>query len=77
MTTIIIKEQRLDIYPNPASEEINISGLNGEVYNIYTLDGELIEKELQGSTIRLGNIQSGIYFILTETGRSSRFSVIR
>ena len=77
LTTVIMKEQRLDIYPNPATDEINISNLKGEKYSVYTYNGELIQKDLEGDKIEVSNMKSGIYILVTASGRNTRFTVLR
>ena len=58
-----------NIYPNPASTEINItSQLNGEAYvKIYDLTGRCVKdihvSDISEATINISDIKKGIYFI--------------
>ena len=77
LTTILMQEHRLDIYPNPATAEINISNLKGEKYSLYTINGELVLKDLDEDKVELGNIKAGIYIIVTDSGRSKRVTIVK
>ena len=59
-----------NIYPNPASESITISGIGQGIVTIYnTLGQKLIEKEIFGtSTINTNDLQTGLYVIKLESG---------
>jgi hypothetical protein len=53
------------LYPNPAKTRLNVQGmLNDEVYNVYTLQGQLIK---QGKTLHkqleVENLKPGLYLI--------------
>ncbi|MCO5247440.1 MAG: T9SS type A sorting domain-containing protein [Chitinophagales bacterium] len=65
---VIFDEQRdIKIYPNPAKEQISISGLQGgETIIIYDLYGRVISQlktNHSQTTIALGNIGNGTYLI--------------
>lgn len=63
----------LYLYPNPANDHLEISGLMG-IGTIYTLEGKLLEKVSSG-TLNTSDYLPGIYFIRTENGQSARFMI--
>lgn len=60
----------LDIYPNPAKNELNISGIapqSGE-YEITSIDGRVLQQgTMETNSILLYNLASGIYIIKVKT----------
>lgn len=61
-----IAKKELDVFPNPASDKINISGILTESYVfIFDVNGKLIEKgklKKGNTTINTSNYESGTYF---------------
>ncbi|MBK7093656.1 MAG: T9SS type A sorting domain-containing protein [Saprospiraceae bacterium] len=68
-------QEPLIVYPNPASDLINVSGDNLRGYRIIDIYGNHIFGSDQ-STIDLNPLPSGIYFIITIDGRSAKFTKI-
>ena len=66
-------KDKLIVYPNPANDHLEISGLMG-IGTIYTLEGKLLEKVSSG-TLNTSDYLPGIYFIRTENGQSARFMI--
>jgi len=72
-----IKYNKLDIYPNPASEEVIIR-LNEEpqlvIVTLYNIIGNEIKSKLYHNslnnsiTFNLNNVKNGVYFMITEVG---------
>jgi len=63
-------EPELDIYPNPATDVLNIKGLNGEFsYSIYSSIGQLIESGSLNSEeqIEVSSWVSGLYLVQIES----------
>ena len=62
---------KVDIYPNPATNHINIAGLDGEtILEIYNISGQLVKQESITNNIERINIENlpkGIYNITLQT----------
>lgn len=72
-----IKVEKLKLFPNPANNFIQISGLKDPVnYSIYNLLGSEVRKGTvsQNQRIDIQNITSGLYFIRLQNGTSIRFA---
>jgi Secretion system C-terminal sorting domain len=58
-----LKTSNIEVYPNPANNQIFIKGLNnGMQWKIYNAQGALICGGRE-SSVSIENLQSGIYFI--------------
>ena len=54
------------VYPNPAQDLINVSGLDAEAnFNLFALDGRVVKKGhlLSGGAISIADLTSGIYLL--------------
>ena len=61
---IFEEENQLSIYPNPATDVINInSDKNINVVAIYDSTGKLVKKVVATSQIQISDLNAGIYFI--------------
>ncbi len=61
-----IKSDELGIYPNPASDILNIEGLSSDKasYEIYTATGQkTAEGKVSGNTITISRLTKGVYFL--------------
>ena len=61
-----IRAEEISIYPNPFTESINVKGYAGEILNIFTLDGRLIESihiDEGWNHIPLHHLNSGNYLL--------------
>ena len=72
-----IPVQRLVIYPNPATEELQVTSyeLRGENYNIFSVTGQmLMQGRLQGetTTINVSTLANGVY-LLRVSGKVEKF----
>ena len=74
-TTIISSIKPLIIYPNPAREELKISGLDGESYVIYNLIQQKV-KIGNSERIKISELNAGVHILITENGRSLRFTKV-
>jgi hypothetical protein len=71
-----INANQLSVYPNPASELINISGIipANSTAKIYKLNGSLIlEQQMNSSTVDISKLDKGMY-ILEVNGSSFKFN---
>lgn len=65
LNTTDFKTQEFSIYPNPAKNELFISGLKKEAnYKILTADGRLVKKGKANQKIDIAVLDKGIYFIM-------------
>jgi hypothetical protein len=65
------------LYPNPAKTTLNVQGIpNDEVYNVYTLQGQLIK---QGKTLHkqleVEDLKPGLYLI--QIGKKSTLKFVK
>lgn len=64
LSTYDIKLDQFAIYPNPAKDELFVSGLKRQTeYSIYTSDGRLVKKGKTEKKIDVSTLSSGVYFI--------------
>lgn len=69
---------QVKIYPNPISEVVNVSGMDGLIaYKVFTIDGKLIKKDsLEGSQINLSELTKGIYVLQLLSGERTEIRKI-
>ena len=62
------------IYPNPVSNQLSISGIEGQfTIELFTADGRLVTtQQVNGTTILDVNFSKGLYFIKLTTGSKSQ-----
>lgn len=63
---VMLIEEALDIYPNPAKTELrfDLDFINSAQALIYNLDGKLLlRKDTENNTINVSELASGIYFL--------------
>ncbi|SFI29997.1 T9SS type A sorting domain-containing protein [Halpernia frigidisoli] len=61
-------DKRISIYPNPATEIINITGLsNVKSIKVISLEGKLISDSKNTSTVNVSKLVAGVYFLEIET----------
>ncbi|MGI9652724.1 M1 family aminopeptidase [Chryseobacterium sp. RLHN22] len=64
LSTVDFKAEEFNIYPNPAKDELFISGLKKETeYQIFTADGRLMKKGKTDKQIDISLLEKGVYFI--------------
>lgn len=58
-------EKALKLYPNPASDILQIEGVEkGEFVEVYNLTGKLVKKmQAQGSAVSVADLKQGVYFV--------------
>ena len=57
------KLQELTLFPNPASQTLNILNGTFEKYEIHSLTGSIIQSGKNNSVIDVSNLESGFYLI--------------
>jgi len=74
-TSLIFK-----VYPNPASEVLNINHSYSDVtFNLFTIDGKIIKAgNLENQQINISDLQSGIYLLqLNSEGKSEVKKIVK
>ncbi|HRE78246.1 MAG TPA: CotH kinase family protein [Flavobacterium sp.] len=74
-TSLIFK-----VYPNPASEVLNINHSYSDVtFNLFTIDGKIIKAgNLENQQINISDLQSGIYLLqLSSDGKSETKKIVK
>ncbi|MDF2931652.1 MAG: C-terminal target protein [Chryseobacterium sp.] len=67
LNTSEIKPIEFTIYPNPAKNELFVSGLKKQTdYTIYTADGRLVKKGKTENKIDVSSFPKGVYFMTIE-----------
>jgi len=58
----------VNIYPSPIDDYINISGMEGKLFNtkLYDLQGNLILAESGNQKLNIGHLSKGVYILLIE-----------
>ena len=64
------------VFPNPAVHTLNIKGLNGRVYDVYSLSGQRVIKTSSDHTLDLSSLQNGTYLLRTIDGQIIKFNKI-
>lgn len=60
-------EKGIRVYPNPATDILNIAGLKDEVnYQIYSMSGQLVLKGATSKEIKINQLESGVYVLIVE-----------
>ena len=67
-------KDRLLVYPNPVTDGI-VYLVNKHNVRVYDVFGSLLHQENNTREIRLPRLASGIYFIVTDTGRHARIMI--
>ncbi len=59
------KESEVEVYPNPASDILNIEGVDdGEIVQIYSVTGTLVKRvALSGGIVSVTDLSQGVYFV--------------
>jgi hypothetical protein len=66
---------KIKVYPNPADDYLTIESINGQVLEMYSMQGELIERMTIGSgvtNISIANLPSGVYCLKTQFGFANK-----
>ncbi len=79
-----VNDKQADIYPNPATNEINIKLLNtvlvGQDYKLISLNGQIVMQGVLKSldnTIKLNFIPSGIYALKLGNSNTNVYKIIK
>ncbi|WET47651.1 T9SS type A sorting domain-containing protein [Chryseobacterium indologenes] len=61
-------KSKIQIFPNPVSDFIRISGINdGQMVQIYNIDGRLVKSEIFDPKVDVSQLSSGIYVLKITT----------
>ena len=61
--------QEFSFYPNPASEQLNLVGLNSELVELRDLQGRLLISQSGGNHLDLSQLDPGLYWISVQDGQ--------
>lgn len=68
LATSEVSKNTIQIFPNPVSDFIRISGMNdGRTIQIYNIDGRLVRSEMFDSKIDVAQLSPGIYILTITT----------
>ena len=62
LNTNELAESNFSVYPNPATNEINIIGINGELVSFYDLNGKLLAENKFTPNQKIDFLAKGIYY---------------
>lgn len=63
-----IAKSKIQISPNPVTDIIHISGItDGQIIQIYNIDGRLIKSEIFDSKVNVSQLTSGVYLLRVTT----------
>ncbi|MCS3532719.1 GEVED domain-containing protein [Chryseobacterium sp. JUb7] len=67
------------LYPNPASDVLNISGILGNEFEIYNTAGQKVsEGKISENKVSLHHLEKGVYFIqIKDRGNTTRLKFIK
>ena len=74
LNTNELAESNFSVYPNPATNEININGINGESVSFYDLNGKLLAKHKFTANQKIDFLAKGIYYIEVKTAERTYYS---
>lgn len=74
LNTNELSESNFSVYPNPAINEININGINGESVSFYDLNGKLLAKHKFTANQKIDFLAKGIYYIEVKTAERTYYS---
>ena len=67
----------LRVYPNPVTDRLYIEGATLAEATLYAPDGrQLMQQQLSGNTMDLGNLRSGTYLLRIVSGGNASVMVI-
>ena len=70
---VATKQEELFLFPNPVSDRLNVGGINGQSYDVYSISGQRVMHTQTKGILDISQLQSGTYFIRTIDGQVSRF----
>ena len=79
-TDTVNKEDKLNIYPNPATDFLNVTKVSSKAkYAIYSLDGKLVSNgNLTDNKVAVSKLEKGVYVITIEdNGKTAQSKFIK
>jgi hypothetical protein len=74
LNTNKLADSNFSVYPNPAINEININGINGETVSFYDLNGKLHAKHKFTANQKIDFLAKGLYYIEVKTAERTYYS---
>ena len=62
---------KLNVFPNPSNETVNVSGIENAELKIFSMDGREIMSKKQTNSIWVQELECGIYFLKISKGTES------
>ena len=58
-----ISDNDINIYPNPAKDEIVLTNVFNEIVKIFDVNGRLVKQEIVNQRMNISDLQSGVYYL--------------
>lgn len=71
-----VSSDHISIFPNPASDELYITGLNNFKYTISDYSGRVLSEGQSSEKINISDLESGVYILRIEQGEYIKLSKI-
>ncbi|MEG1544651.1 MAG: T9SS type A sorting domain-containing protein, partial [Tannerellaceae bacterium] len=68
--------EKVSIYPNPATEVINIGGVTADKVELFSTGGERVQQVSAGNQVNVSSLANGIYIVKVTAGQDTYFSKI-
>ncbi len=69
LSTISEKVEEGGVFPNPVNDQFELRAKEGQVFDLYSLEGRLIQNGLKANTlIQIENLNEGIYLLKEQGG---------
>lgn len=61
-STSVLKSEQVQVYPNPASDMVSISGVTAEKIELFSAKGDLVQTVKNSNKFNVSSLSAGIYF---------------
>lgn len=70
-STALIAEDRIQVYPNPATNVLNIESSSKKInnYQLFNVAGQLVREGIYNRSIEVGDLDNGLYVLRLETNK--------
>jgi hypothetical protein len=74
-----VKKNNISVYPNPATDIINISNVSSKTtYEIYSVGGQLVNQGTTDGKVNVSKLTKGVYILTVESnGEKSQTKFIK
>jgi hypothetical protein len=67
------KSPVVEVYPIPSTDIVNVKGLDGQTYDVYSIAGQRIIKDSNDQVLDISGFQDGTYLLRASDGQIVRF----